>query len=237
MELVYIPYSPWSERAVWSLDYAGLRYERSAYIPTVSEPALRVRLRQPTGIVSVPILFTEDRVIRGSDAIGAYVGERLSGFVSGDAQAIRTVADRAMASGRVLAGRRVLASPSALLGSVPPKLRALGPVAKKAASTAWQRILEKYDPESRSVEWHRRAIDEALTELDAAVGKGPYVGEHFSFADIVVASAVDFVVPHAGIALEPEVIAAWTDPELASRFSALVGWRDTLRKQRRHSAG
>lgn len=235
MELVHIPYSPWSERARWALDHCRIPWASIVYTPVVSEPGLRLRLRQVGGRVSVPILFTDDEVFRDSFEIARFVDRTADGFVGPRAEAVNELAEQALAAGRALAGLRVLADPEAIAGSVPAHLRRLGPVARLAAGDTWKRILRKYDPQQQPASVHREALIAALDAIGERI-QGAYVGRTFGYADIAAASALDFVVPWQEAPLEPAVRRAWTDPELAERFHALVLWRDTLRSCHR-SAG
>ena len=228
MELVHIPYSPWSERARWALDHGRIAWTSIPYTPGVSEPVLRLKLRQVGGTISVPVLFTGDEVLRDSFEIAKFVGRTVDGFVGPRTEAVNAIAERALAAGRCLAGRRVLDDPEAIAASVPTKLRMLGPVARLAAADTWRRLLRKYDPEQRPSDQHRADLVAALGEIAERLD-GPYVGRAFGYADIAAASALDFVAPWAEAPLEPAVRAAWSDRELAERFHALVLWRDTLR--------
>jgi glutathione S-transferase len=51
--LVYLPYSPWSEKARWALDYHGVRYDQSIHVPITGELPLRLRTRRFGGRISV----------------------------------------------------------------------------------------------------------------------------------------------------------------------------------------
>ena len=66
-ELLGLPYSPWTEKARFSLDARRVPYTFRHYQPLVGEPALRLKLRRPLGRVTVPVLTTGDgRVLADS---------------------------------------------------------------------------------------------------------------------------------------------------------------------------
>src|SRR5580704_5617991 len=59
VQLLGLPYSPWSEKARWALDARHVPYADVTYAPLVGELALRRKLGKWTGAVTVPVL-TED---------------------------------------------------------------------------------------------------------------------------------------------------------------------------------
>ena len=81
-------FSPWTKKARWALEYCGLAFDYLEYTPTLSEPALRWRLRQWSGTVSVPILLADDQCFHGSWAIALYANQTTSDKRLGDMSAI-----------------------------------------------------------------------------------------------------------------------------------------------------
>ena len=88
--LVGESFSPWTKKARWALEHCDLSYNYKEYTPTLSEPALRLRLRQFSGQVSVPILFADKQIIRGSFEIARYANDRVGDGRLGDFDAINT---------------------------------------------------------------------------------------------------------------------------------------------------
>src|SRR5437879_6263959 len=79
-ELLGLPYSPWSEKARWALDARQVPYVSRTYMPIVGEPLLRVKLRQWTGKVTVPVLTADDGlVLRDSADIARWADARGAG--------------------------------------------------------------------------------------------------------------------------------------------------------------
>ena len=68
-EFVALSYSPWSEKARWPLEHHGIEFREHQYVPLLGAPRLRLRLRRLRGRVTVPVLFTRDRVLADSFAI------------------------------------------------------------------------------------------------------------------------------------------------------------------------
>jgi len=243
IELLHIPYSPWSEKARWALEARGVPYRSRSYQPLLGEPALRVRLRKARGIVSVPVLFTPSGPIADSLAIARYAAANGSGpnlFPAGAKPAIERwsqLSEDGLAAGRTRSLARVLESRDALREMLPKSLRlVLGPLGVKIAEQGVRRTLRKYgsarqtDPAS--------ALRAVLNELRHALGTtvpspdgGPktLLPQGFSFADIAMAQVLSFVSPPgSGLRIGRANRAAFTDPELAPEYADLIAWRDAL---------
>jgi glutathione S-transferase len=250
-ELLGLPYSPWSEKARWALDARRVPYTFRHYQPLLGEPALRLKLRRPTGRVSVPVLTTSDgRVIADSADIARWAGERGEGpplFPAEHEAAIArfiALSERALAAGRALSLARMLADHEALAEMVPgPIRRALGPVAVRIGALGIHRTLRKYGAHRDDRDAHRRTLIAALDELRAALAEAP-AGEpktllgRFTFADIAAAQALAFVdPPTTGLKLGPASRRSFSDPDLRERHRDLLAWRDDLyRALRAHHA-
>jgi glutathione S-transferase len=177
LELLHIPYSPWSEKARFALAARNIPYTARAYQPILGELPLRLRLQKLTGRVSVPVLFTPDGPIEDSFAIARWAAAHGSGpelFPAGsDAEIGRwnTISERALEAGRALALGRVLGDREALLEMVPKRLRgALGPVGAKLAAAGVRRTLRKYDAVGKE---HARALIGALEDLRRGIAAAP----------------------------------------------------------------
>jgi glutathione S-transferase len=248
--LLHLPYSPWSERARWALDVRRVPHRLVTYQPLLGEPRLRVALRRLRGNVSVPVLFTDApdaRVLADSFAIARFAdahgyGPRLfPGDAAGDAAIVRynEASERALAAGRVLALRRVLASDAALMELVPRALgRPLGRAAIALSRFGIERTLRKYAAADRASADALATLREVLTELRTNLApSGKTLLGRFSYADITMAQTLVFVSPpetKAGhLRIAPANRAAFTDAALASEFADLVAWRDALYAEHR----
>ena len=58
--LVGESFGPFTQKARWALEFCGVEHTYQEYTPTLSEPGLRLRMRQWSGAVSVPVLFAAE---------------------------------------------------------------------------------------------------------------------------------------------------------------------------------
>jgi glutathione S-transferase len=252
VELLHLPYSPWSEKARWALEARGIPYRARHYQPLLGELALRVRLGRPRGPVGVPVLRDGSQVIADSFSIACYAEARGSGprlFPEGrevDVVRYNDLSERGLAAGRALAMQRVLQSPAALLELVPRGLRKrLGGLAPRIAAVGVKRTLRKWGATAESHAEHERTFREVLDTLRADLAAGaPDVSRPggplktllgtFSYADIAMAQVLAYVAPPAtGLKIGPGNREAFGDPALAARYVDLLAWRDALYLQHR----
>jgi glutathione S-transferase len=243
-ELLGITYSPWSEKARWALDARGVAYTFRFYQPLLGEPALRIKLRRPVGRVSVPVLTTDAGEVIAESVNIARWADRQGGpptlFPAERDAAIARFSDlseRALAAGRALSLRRMLADDAALAEMVPgPLRRALGPAAKHLGRIGVARTLRKYRGHEAGEEVHREVLVEALDELRAALAKAPApeggpktIFGALTYADIAVAQVLIFVEPAAdGPKLGKASRKAFADDDLRAKYPDLLAWRDDL---------
>ncbi|APR87512.1 Glutathione S-transferase family protein [Minicystis rosea] len=242
-ELLGISFSPWTEKARWALDARRVPYRFRHYQPLLGEPALRLKLRQLAGRVSVPVLTTDEgRAIADSAEIARWADGRGEGpalFPAGHEAAMArfiALSERALAAGRTLSLTRMLQDDEALAEMVPgPIRRALGPFAAKMGAFGVARTQRKYGGSRRDLDAARRELLADLDELRAALAEAPsgdgpktLLG-HFSFADIAMAQTLAFGDPPAsGLKLGPASRRSFSDPELRDRYGDLLAWRDEL---------
>jgi glutathione S-transferase len=234
-----LPYSPWSERAKWALDFRRVEYQKRMYQPLIGEPELRWRVKKLFGAVSVPVLILEDRALGDSLEIAKWsdtqgLGPKL--FPVGAEAKIthwNNVAQHAMASGRLLSLARVLQSEGALLELLPRALRSFTP-SLALARFGVERTIQKYGDDN-DLKAQEAQLIAGLEALQTALGPNPAdkpatLLEEFSYADISVAQMLCFVKPPESRHLK---FAKYTrelfgDPVLAERFADLLAWRDRL---------
>ncbi len=242
-ELLGIPYSPWSEKARWALDARQVPYTYRVYAPLVGEPALRMKLRQWTGPVSVPALTDDEgHTIADSANIARWADGRGSGPVlfppELDAEIAHFVAlsERGLEAGRALSLARMLRDRQALAEMVPRNVRAaIGPVASAVGMFGVRRTLRKYGSAKASRESLEQTLTEVLDALRAALAKAPEASPvktvlgRFTFADVAMAQVLVFVQPPAvGLRIGAASRRNYTDPPMAERYADLVEWRDDL---------
>lgn len=242
-EFLALPYSPWSEKARWALDYAQTDYTERLYQPMLGEPALRIRLKKWSGPVGVPALFTPDVSLGDSYDIAHWADQNGSGTLfpekfAKDIQQYNTLSERGLAAGRALSMARLVKDPDAALEVVPPLLRkSLGSIAARLGKTGLERTRRKWGATDDELQSSRRLVTRILEQLRADLAKvdgsnqpgkpKTLLGNHFTYADIAMAQLLSFVSPEArALRLFDATRRAFFDAELADRFADLVEWRD-----------
>lgn len=225
-------YSPWSERARFVLLHHGLEFTEREHTPVLGELALRVRSGRYWGRVTVPLLVEDGTAIMDSLAISEHADRMGSGsrlFPQAERTAILELNERLepmFQAARARAVQSALADDEAALDLVPPALRSL-PFASSTGRLGSRVVAWKHPtPASGIAERLRAGLDEARREL----GGRSYVHGEFTYADVIVASAVQLIEPvsDAYIPLSSVKRRTWSDPELAAEFADLVKWRDGL---------
>ena len=232
-----MPASPWSEKARWALDHHRIDYLEEAYTPMLSEPALRWRLRRPRGPVTLPILFADGETYTDSYDIAHYAERRGAGvplFRRGLEAAIarwNRLSDAAMSAGRALVSFRLEDDPQARSEALPDLVpralrRPLDPVARLGVRYLARKYGFRDDEHA-----HRAELRARLVEMRDALSDGRrYLLSELSYADIAMASALQFVAPVGDqhLRLGPASRRAWTDLDLAGELTDLLEWRDQL---------
>lgn len=239
LELLTIHYSPWSEKARWALDHLNVPYKNTDYIPMLGEIALRRRLGRWRGKISVPMLFDGESVVSDSYAIAEHVEKKYcktrSLFVAAHLDEIRRwnqKSETALAAGRAISSQRVLDDPAARREAMPPMPKLLaGPLTKPLTRLGVAFLRRKYGYGDR-LDGEQARLRASLESLRKALADGRQylVGNSFSYADIGMAVALQFVRPVTDeyIKLGPASRKAWTDNELSQEFSDLIQWRDQV---------
>lgn len=233
--LVGIQYSPWSARARMALDLSGVDYEYEEYTPQLGEPWLRWRLGRWSGPVTVPVLLHDEGALTDSFDIACWATDRGGRELvpAGQRDEVRRwneVANRALEASRLRTTRRTLAAPEALRASLPPPVRALGPIGLAIGRYAANGLLTKYGKEGLDDAACERQLVEALQEIRAGLGGRETLLEGFTWADCTTATALTFVAPPAKpwLRLGAAALQVWREPAIAEQFADLVAWRDRV---------
>lgn len=243
LELVYLSYSPWSERARWALDHHGLNYRRTHFQPLLGEPGMRLRTRNFKQPVTAPALFDGERwhldswdIARHVDTLGAMKATLFPESKLDDIERLNGLSEKGLAAARAVGLRRVLERDDALMALVPENLQKLlgRKVAKRIAAGGVRRALRKYGASTRSDDAFRAELREVLETLrstltDSERGPKTLLGR-FSYADIACVQVVQFVKPEnrGGFKIAEASKPAYTDEVLAEEFADLLEWRDAL---------
>jgi glutathione S-transferase len=243
-ELTALPYSPWSEKARWALDHHRIDYKFKEHVVFLGEIRLRILLRRPTGIITVPVLFDGGRAFTDSFDIAKHadqIGAGTSLFPPGKREEIEAWnrrSEEALAAGRAIGMIRAADSPEALRAIIPPSVPALlAPLLESIAKKTLETAIAKYRMRE-GVGSHQRVLDDALDALSAALAStdsGYLVGDELSYADIAMAVVLQLVSPvdTRFMALGPGGREGWTNKELMERHPSLLAWRDGLYEKHR----
>lgn len=229
--LVGESFSPWTKKARWALEYCGLKYDYKEYTPTLSEPGLRWRLRQFTGKVSVPILFTGKDVFRGSWEIAGFANQTTGKSELGDFQDIEPwneLSERALEEGRTRLVRQIMKNEKALIEGLPPFIPApLRRLMRGLSYDAVKRLDRKYAHLVKPGSLKNALIK---TRERLATTKNDYLLERFSYADMTMAAVLEVIAPIAQHEppLGPATASCWYNEALAEEFSDLIEWRNRL---------
>ncbi len=238
--LIYLPYSPWSERARWAIELSQLPHRRKVYTPLLGELGLKAKIGWSQR-ASVPVLLTPEGALTDSLEIGKYADKHGGGWSLFPSDGDASIAEwnqrsnAVLEAARGLALPRIAADPEALLEMIPRRLRPLAPVGALALSRyGVLRTITKYHATAgESV--YLATIREHLLALRTALGPNPADGPatllgRFSFADITAAQMLLPVGPHHGpyLRISPGSRRCWTVAEMAAEFGDLLAWRDAV---------
>ena len=237
-------YSPWSEKARWALDHAGVSFAEVAYTPLLSEPAFRLKRGSLTGAVSIPTLLGAEGPISDSLRIARWADGQGDGSLFPEAHLEEIEewnyrCEAALSAGRILATRRVAGSEPARREALPAPLRgALYPFFAPLADLGIAFLTRKYRFGEASSESAEQAIRKTLESGRLAIrGEGGHpVGDRFTFADIALANSLHFVSPHASLKMGEATRACFTQAALAQEFADLLAWRDACYEAHRRRA-
>jgi glutathione S-transferase len=237
--LVSLSYSPWSEKARWALDYHRIRYRNVEYLPMIGEGLLRAGTRRWIGKVTVPAYFDRGSHFLDSLDIAKHadaLGKRPTLFPKEKLKDITLWNDRSevlMASGRALLLGRMQGDQAGKLESLPPLIpEPAKPLALPLADMAIRFLKKKHAVETVTEESNIETMQSVLQAARAVLNdnQAPFLLGTFSFADIALGCALQFVEPveQRFIRLGPATRAVWRHSLFAREFKDLLAWRDQL---------
>lgn len=238
-DLISLPYSPWSDKAKWALAVRGVDVRVRNYAPIVGEPRLRRLLGRWRGPVTVPVLVDGDTVLGDSLDIARWADARGDGPTlfpdNADVERYNALGERALACGRALSLPRVMRDPDATAELVPGGLRRrIGPLASPVGRLGVWRTWRKHGGHRQPEDAHRQAFREILLQLRADLAASPSTATPktlfatFTYADIVMAEAIAYLVPPPQLRLGLHNRRNLGDAALAAEFPDLVAWRDAI---------
>jgi len=231
-------FAPWCEKARWALDHHRVHYSYREHVPLFGEITLRMATRRLLPRATIPLLITESDVLMDSFGIARYAERRGSGSTlfpdahEAEIHSWNACSEVIMTHGRSMLLPRLSRMPDALREQLPtPIPRWLRGAFTPIASFGVEYLKYKYQITVDDAR-HERASREALGRLRLALadGRDYILGHSFSFADIAMATSLQFVKPVAGnfIELGPATRVAWTNGDMARDYPDLLQWRDRL---------
>ena len=232
-------FAPWCEKARWALDHHQVPYREIDQLPLIAEITLRVATRRLLRRATMPLLVDGDVVLMSSFDIARYAERRGGGAPLFPADHEDRIAawnehsETIMGSGRAMLLARMRGNAEALREQVPAFVAGvLGPVAQGVAQLGISHLMRKYRIRPGEDAHHETESRRTLDLLHATLsdGREHVLGDLFSYADIAVAAALQFVLPVDGryVALGRATREAWTHARLAADYSDLLAWRDRL---------
>jgi glutathione S-transferase len=244
--LVFLPVSPYSERARWALDHHGIAYRELVHQPFLGEWRLRRLLASlPGERATVPALLTSEGALKSSWDIANYtdrIGKAAPLIPAEQAKAIKSLTarvDNAAEAGRILVSARLLAHPAALDESLPATIpHFMRPWLRPMTRYGMRWFMRKYELDTATMDANQAEFSKILESFEVELSRGRYLLGSFSFADIALATLLQSIAPVADryIPIGPALRRAWSDPTLATRFARLVTWRDRLYEAHRQPA-
>jgi glutathione S-transferase len=243
--LTALPYSPWSEKARWALDHHRIEYQEEEHVPLLGDIKLRIRLRKPTGRVTVPVLYDGSawltdsfEIAQHADRIGGgprlFPGEKLA-----EVAAWNQRSEAALSAGRALFMLASANDPKVALAALPPGVpSALKPLLLPVAKKGLEVFIRKYQMREGEGS-HKDILTREIDGLAKALsGRSYLVGDTFSYADIVMAAALQVVSPvdERYMRRLPGSDRDMDGGELGRRYQGLIEWRDELYDKHRRPA-
>lgn len=198
--LLVFPHSHYCEKARWALDYKGIPFEEVTLLPGFHMRQVR-KIAPDT---SVPVLMTPERVIQGSGEIIDYLDHNtLSPSLTPLDPQQRRACNELESNMDYRLGENIRRILYATLLAYPDFIRycfthSLPRVKQVIFSLIYpllrKKIYRVYVISPAAVDHARREFDKAMHELETMLGQNPYLmGEHFSRADVCVASMLSFL--------------------------------------------
>ncbi|MGC6419345.1 MAG: glutathione S-transferase N-terminal domain-containing protein [Bradymonadia bacterium] len=225
-----IGYSPWTYKARWALSLCGIAYQYRDILPMVGQIPLRLKVRQRSGTVTLPLMNHEGQWYRSSVEIAEFAESAAHGISLGLDQdrvlEVNRIADDILELGRIRISHAVANDPQLQTASLPSYLRWL-PGARSVARLGVRYMLKTYPVETDEAAL-LEATEAKLSELEKRLAGKAYFFDHPSFADLAVAASLQMVnpVPAGIVPLDEPLHRAWRLESLAEKFSALCEWRD-----------
>ena len=242
-----LPYSPWSEKARWALDHHGVAYRELEHVPLLGEALLRLRAGhlRPSHLraghlgqkATVPLLVDDGDIFDDSFAIARHAEATGAGhplMPTEHRPIIETWNARseiALAAGRALLLARCVGNGAMQRENLPAFVpRWIRPPMRPLAALGVRYVAGKHAATAPEEEPHLERLGAVLATCRAALAGREYLLGEFTYADVAVAAALQFVDPVADayLPLGTASRAGFATPVLANEFQDLLRYRDRL---------
>jgi glutathione S-transferase len=234
MIFISLDYSPWSEKARWSLDHSGIQYTPKPYVSMIGAPWLRYKTKQHKGPVTVPVLIDDKTVLNDSFDIAFYANSKRTDQAAKDlfpckqkALEWNELSEKALSIGRYFCVERQLGNKLAQIEILPSFI----PLKARhyftwLARNGLQYHLDKYKVQNPNLSQFR----DILLKLREQLNGRETILEEFSYCDIAMSLTLQYVKPVAYkySAQGPASAKCWSTSELFNEFKDLIEWRDSL---------
>lgn len=234
--LIGLHYSPWTEKARWALDHHRVAYRYREHLPLLAEPLLR--WRTPRGVrPSVPMLREDGETTVDSFAIAKRAEALGTGpplFPAAMADEIASwneTSEAVLRVGRAFVLRKRHGDAEALRESLPAFIPGFARGALTFAARGGGRFIGKKHAASREPDREAElTVVPAFERLRGALGGRATLGDGFTYADVTMSVALQFLRPPDArfLAMGEGTRRTWTHDALATRFADLLDWRDAL---------
>lgn len=245
--IYHLPYSNWSVRAIWALDHHHIERVERRWVPMLSEYALRLRLGRMSGKLTAPLLIVDGNVIDDSLEIARWADQQGSAApllppeLESEIMIWEELSQRMMNAGRALSALSMQDDPRALAESAPFDLpHGLRPIGAQVAKVGLRFLLRKYEVDTPSKAAYAGILRAGVAALNDALQRGDYLcGERFTWAEIAMCAALQFVQPpdHPSVPMGPAMREHWTRDELLAEAASALEWRDRIYARHRPDRG
>ena len=242
IRLFGIRYSPWTAAARWALDHHIIRYKYTEHIPMITNSLMRIASGRFTGKLSAPLLITADRVYDDSWQIVNYADrsghrEKLIPLdMADEMRAWHETCDIANKANRIIATDATAHNEDAKRDNLPDFIPEFAKnVLTPLADLGIAYLGMKYDFRHSIIAEEKKKTREVLNKVRKALAGKKFIYDHFTYADIAAAGALNFVRPPSDhyVHLKPAMRDTFTQNDLANEFADLLEWRDGLYADKR----
>jgi glutathione S-transferase len=231
--LYQITYSPWTEKARFSLDFNKVHFDTKEYHIMLSELPLKIKSNKILNKISVPLIKTfEGEWIQDSYEIAKWANQQNDEHdlfkQDKEVNYWNKKSDQLINWGRVQVINKSNECDELMIELMPDffpnflkrNLLFLGRIGSRYITFKHNVIDNQFQVEHLEVQ---------LKEISCAI-KSKYILKEFSFADMAIAASLQVIKPvkHSKVVLKDKTYKAYENLELSKKFPELIEWRDYI---------